>query len=492
MHVIAFLAQATNVLGSQATTVAASSKAQWFSAAAALAAVVVALFLALMGKRLHERAFRIRVEMDVPERQNNFWDKTGTVFCHHLRVSVQCSFFGVRRCSSHRPVVNCRVWLARIYEAGPDGWVERQTFAARRHMRWAPYEYSPNERTFTIRDVFDLGTTLASGGFELSLEQGGDFPKLWKPGSKLLAVFVVTADNYLENEEFGFEIDVPMPGQDPGTKQPARVSFVPKKSWLKCTSDEQGKPSNPRAGGGASASVTKVSPASCSQNERHERRYGFKDYVEIVGILGGLIGVYMLVAQYREMVKATKATFDAVEVSKGQMATMQRQLDDAEAQQRAWLRIEDFRVRRATVSKILPKQPGKYSVEIAMILRNFGSTPAIDLRGSGFTLSESAERFDKTHGFTNDLKRWSGGTPIPTPGNGGIGIMPQETFTNEYEMGTFDVGDNFYIESWISYRDIFGHPWIIGEGGTYHFTNDSLTTDFLNWGQFRDQNQTNK
>jgi hypothetical protein len=218
-----------------------------------------------------------------------------------------------------------------------------------------------------------------------------------------------------------------------------------------------------------------------------------KFWAEFIGIIAGVVGVIFLIGQYEEMVKATKATLNAVKVSQDQMIITKRQLDDSEAQLRAWLRIETIQIRRVTNSTKLQNYPGKYNVEVSMIIRNFGSTPAIDLAGSGLTITESEEIFEKKYGMTNEIKRWTSGTPIPNPGpgHGGVGIMPQETFTNSYEMGSYNVGDNFYMESWLSYRDIFGHPWIIGEGGTYNFTNDLFSPDFINWGQFRDQNQTN-
>ncbi len=219
------------------------------------------------------------------------------------------------------------------------------------------------------------------------------------------------------------------------------------------------------------------------KSETKNKLEGVKLIVEIIGIplgiVGGVIGAFMLVAQYKEMVRATNATLDAVKVSKAQ-------IDDSEAQQRAWLRIESLNVRRVATNA-----PGKYSVDVAMVLKNFGVTPAIDLYGSGITIPESIERFNKTRGLTNSLNRWNREPRTSTPGNGGVGIMPQETFTNKFVMGEFQEGDDFYIESWLSYRDIFRKPWIIGEGGTYHFTNDSFSPDFINYGQFREVNPTN-
>ena len=46
--------------------------------------------------------------------------------------------------------------------------------------------------------------------------------------------------------------------------------------------------------------------------------------------------------QLKEMVKSNQATLAAVNVSKGQMDIMQRQINDAEAQQRAWLDLHRY------------------------------------------------------------------------------------------------------------------------------------------------------
>jgi len=224
---------------------------------------------------------------------------------------------------------------------------------------------------------------------------------------------------------------------------------------------------------------------------KNTRKACIKYYLECAGIIAGIVGLIFLIGQYEEMVKATKATLAAVKVSQDQMIITKRQLDDSEAQQRAWLRFEPFQIRRTEIFTN-PPNPARYSLEINMIIRNFGFTPAIDLAVSGQTISSGVESFYREHGLTNQIRKWSGVTPAPGPSNAGLGIMPQETFTNWNKIGSFEVGDDVYIEDWLSYRDIFGHPWIIGEGGTYHFTNDSFTPEFINSGKTIYQNQTNK
>jgi hypothetical protein len=62
--------------------------------------------------------------------------------------------------------------------------------------------------------------------------------------------------------------------------------------------------------------------------------------------------------------------------------------------------------------------------------------------------------------------------------------MPQATFTNSYEMGDWDIGDGFYWEQWVNYRDIFGKEWIVGEGGVYDFTNNIWTPEGIKWTDF--------
>src|SRR6266705_729546 len=56
------------------------------------------------------------------------------------------------------------------------------------------------------------------------------------------------------------------------------------------------------------------------KSETKNKLEGVKLIVEIIGIplgiVGGVIGAFMLVAQYKEMVRATNATLDAVKVSK--------------------------------------------------------------------------------------------------------------------------------------------------------------------------------
>ncbi|SRR6266446_2938544 len=198
--------------------------------------------------------------------------------------------------------------------------------------------------------------------------------------------------------------------------------------------------------------------------------------------------------QLREMITATRATLQGIEVGTTQMALMQRQLTDSESQLRALLKVESFQIRRTTnmIGQIAAR-PGKYNVDVSIVIKNYGATAAIDLAGTGQTISERIEALEKQYGITNGLKRWNpGNSRKPQPGNGGFSIMPQETFTNKWTEGEYVWGDSFYKEFWLSYRDIFGRPWVIGEGGRYNFTNDIFTPEFIDWGKYHDRTNTNK
>jgi hypothetical protein len=92
-------------------------------------------------------------------------------------------------------------------------------------MHWGPSEYSPYKRTFGSQQILDLGMTLSDdGGFFIDIfrRQGGTFKRIVEPGKTVGLVFFATADNYLKEEEFYFEISVPQStrgtGQIPVTR----------------------------------------------------------------------------------------------------------------------------------------------------------------------------------------------------------------------------------------------------------------------------------
>ncbi len=178
----------------------------------AAVATVCAVIVALFGEALRDFAYPIRVRIEKsPEDDNDVIDECeigGTIYkcqCHHLRVV---------NLSNHRAINDCRVWLKRILAQTPQGhWEDKPKFAVPRLMQWAPHEHSPETRTFSTYQVFDLGETLwRNSGFELTpyKKQGGNLPTRFQTGETRRLVFYVTADNYLEHKLFEFEIKIPI------------------------------------------------------------------------------------------------------------------------------------------------------------------------------------------------------------------------------------------------------------------------------------------
>jgi hypothetical protein len=170
---------------------------------------LIAVLIALFGDYLRELIDPIRVTIEVPTQSNTVIDQIDLnkriyhVYHHHLVV---------RNLTSYRTIKDCRVWLKRIFILQADNeWKDEAKFAVPRLMEWAPSEYSPDKRTFSNEQVFDLGKTFENNmGFVASYcrEQHGAVPQLFPTGHKLRFVFFVTADNYQKEKEFTFEIDV--------------------------------------------------------------------------------------------------------------------------------------------------------------------------------------------------------------------------------------------------------------------------------------------
>ena len=99
-----------------------------------------------------------------------------------------------------------------------------------------------------------------------------------------------------------------------------------------------------------------------TQMEKKTTKHWFKDAVEVIGIIFGIVGVFFLILQYREMVRATKATLEAVEVSRKQAATMEHQLNFSE---RAWIGVSSV-----SVAGYSPQHVG-----FRFDLKNTGHTP---------------------------------------------------------------------------------------------------------------------
>jgi len=116
--------------------------------------VLFAVLLALYGDAIKNFADRIDLRIELAESTNNFQDLLATpagavrVFFHHLRVVSR---------TPHRPVANCRVWLVKIQDEVAGDFREQFTFAVPRLMEWAPFEISPDVRSFSEDQVFDFG-----------------------------------------------------------------------------------------------------------------------------------------------------------------------------------------------------------------------------------------------------------------------------------------------------------------------------------------------
>lgn len=95
----------------------------------------------------------------------------------------------------------------------------------------------------------------------------------------------------------------------------------------------------------------------------------WKDRLEIVGIIGGLIVGFLIFLQYVEMAKATNATKDAVVVAQGQLKEMRenRNLDE-----RAWV-LATGMPKNITITYF-----NTYMINISF--KNTGRTPAINVK----------------------------------------------------------------------------------------------------------------
>ena len=181
-------------------------------------AVIAALFV----DYLREKIFPIEIKIVIPDESNTVIDENslGRVYVHHLFV---------KNLTPHRAIINCRVWLKRIEVQQIDNaWMEEQKFAVPHLMEWAPSEYLHDKRTFIKQQVFDLGRTRENNGeFLLAFKRdlGGAVPRAFPTGKKLRFTFFVSADNYLDEKEFCFEVDV-LPAVQGYAATPAKVTAV--------------------------------------------------------------------------------------------------------------------------------------------------------------------------------------------------------------------------------------------------------------------------
>jgi hypothetical protein len=183
-----------------------------------------AVLFALFGDYLRETLDPIQVRIEAPKESNTVIDRC---LINNVPTDVYVHHLVVRNLTPHKPIINCRVWLKKIFvQQVNNEWSDEAKFAVPRLMEWAPSEYSRDKRTFSKQQVFDLGRTLANnGGFIAAYDrdQGGAVARQFAVGKKLKFVFFVTADNYQKEKEFCFEIEVPqsVPG---ALVTPARVT----------------------------------------------------------------------------------------------------------------------------------------------------------------------------------------------------------------------------------------------------------------------------
>jgi hypothetical protein len=150
------------------------------------------------------------------------------------------------------------------------------------------------------------------------------------------------------------------------------------------------------------------------------------------------------------------------------METTRKQVLDAEAGQRAWLQIFDIRAERINNSPY----PSWYQLKLAFVVKNYGSTPAIDINVPNALFNP---------GNTNAYK--AGGRK-PMPVTGGPTIMPQDVLTNFMgPIGAAPNGADFRIEQWVDFRDVFSNEWTVGAFGVYSYSNNA----FYQTGMFTDQ-----
>jgi hypothetical protein len=191
----------------------------YFVAFGTFGAVVYALFQ----EELMEWLLPIEVKILVPDSSNTVIDLNayaGQIYHHHLIV---------KNLNPCRALKDCRVWLRKIEVQQLNGnWNEPAKFAVPQLMEWAPSEYSHDKRTFSKQQVFDFGITKQNnGGFELKTyrEQHGNIPRQFKTGTKVRFTFYAAADNYLEEKEFCFEVDV-LPTVHGQNVTPSKVTAV--------------------------------------------------------------------------------------------------------------------------------------------------------------------------------------------------------------------------------------------------------------------------
>jgi hypothetical protein len=231
--------------------------------------------------------------------------------------------------------------------------------------------------------------------------------------------------------------------------------------------------------------------------ERFERVF---KVLEGIGVVAGFLVLIFLFCQLKTMQAQTAAMTNQTTLMKRQFDEMKRQTDDSEAQQRAILKFDNFSFNLEDFYtnyniKGLPKNWTivHFTLKYFYTFKNVGDTPAVDLSSYGESFPESGF-INKYFGTNTLLKRWDHfNIPPPSPNNSKLGtalIMPQETLTNGTQTISeeYVLPENYYVECWLSYRDIFNHSWIIGEGGDFVFSNRTFVPEFIYSGKYRDTN----
>src|SRR5215218_419634 len=116
-------------------------------------------------------------------------------------------------------------------------------------------------------------------------------------------------------------------------------------------------------------------------NKKYTAIQRLKDGLEVIGLVAGITGVVFLILQWLEMVDATKATREAIEVNRQQVALVQRQLTLGD---QAWIGVE-----KVSVSAYSAERRG-----VKIHTKNSGHSPA-EMQGIDYSVL-IVDRLSKT------------------------------------------------------------------------------------------------
>ncbi len=175
--------------------------------------VITAVIFTLYKEYWTEWFYPVKLKIEIlPEGETNKDTDWPTVdgrkrqaYCHHLRVTNL----------THKTIVNCRVCLKRVALVDESrSRTEEIIFAAPSWMEWAPSESVRDKRTFVKEQILDLGQTWdESEGFTFTIDRDQQsainrMKGKFKPGATVKCFLYATADNYHEEQVFGFKIIV--------------------------------------------------------------------------------------------------------------------------------------------------------------------------------------------------------------------------------------------------------------------------------------------